>query len=209
MLRSIYHFIKFNLNFRHYKEYQFSTFNVLKPLPPDAIHKLILLLHYFEALKSLHIRISDGTLLGIVRDGCLIKHDNDIDFDLLWSKEAEKDIVNLAKSKKWKLIRKVVYHGRIQQLAFYDENEVIFDFIFWVADERFCINFSEPGCYRVMPATFLVELTEKEINGMRYKIPLEIDSWLIYRYGKNWNVPQTEKGDWKLDCGDIGLAWWI
>ena len=87
-------------------------------------------------------------------------------------------------------------------------DEVIFGFIFWVSDEHFCINFSEPGCYRVMPSTCLTNLQDKEINGVCYKIPVKIEEWLVYRYGSDWNVPQFEKGDWKLDCGDIGLAWW-
>lgn len=209
MLRKIYHFLRFNLNLSYFREYQFCTFDLLKPLPSNALNKLNLLLESDDHFESLQIRVSDGTLLGLIRDGCLIKHDNDIDFDVIWSRRAEKQIFKLAKSKKWTLIRKVVFRGRIQQLAYYDEDEVIFDFIFWVSDERFCINFSEPLCYRVMPSFFLNDLIEKDINGVRYKIPVKIEEWLIYRYGSDWNVPQFEKGDWKLDCGDIGHAWWM
>ena len=205
----MYHFLKFILNLRSFREYQFCTFDLLKPLPSNALDKLNFLLDADVHFESLQIRVSDGTLLGLVRDGCLIKHDNDIDFDVIWSKSAEKKISKLAKLKKWTLIRKVVFHGRIQQLAYYDQDEVIFDFIFWVADERFCINFSEPGCYRVMPSAFLTNLKDKEINGVCYQIPEKIEEWLIYRYGSDWKVPQFEKGDWKLDCGDIGLAWWM
>lgn len=209
MLRRIYHFLKFTLNPRGFKEYQYCTFDLRKPLPSSALAKLNKLLESEEHFRRLDIRVSDGTLLGLARDSCLIQHDNDIDFDVIWSERAEKQIIGLAKSKKWTLIRKVVFRGRIQQLAYHDEDKVIFDFIFWVADERFCINFSEPLCYRVMPSSFLHDLIEKEINGVRYKIPRQIEDWLIYRYGSDWNVPQSEKGDWKLDCGDIGHAWWM
>jgi hypothetical protein len=205
----MYHFLKFLLNLRSFREYQFCTFDLLKPLPSNALDKLNSLLESEDHFRPLQIRVSDGTLLGLARDSCLIKHDNDIDFDVVWSKSAEKVIHQLAKSKNWTLIRKVVFHGRIQQLAYYDQDEVIFDFIFWVADKRFCINFSEPGCYRVMPSSFLNDLMEKEINGVCYKIPVKIEEWLVYRYGSDWNVPQLQKGDWKLDCGDIGNAWWM
>ena len=102
----------------------------MKPLHSSAGDKLKDLLRYFENCSDIVVRISDGSLLGILRDGKLIEHDNDIDFDLIWSKRSEKIIKKLSQDKNWKLIRKVKYKGRIQQLSYYDDLEIIYDFIF-------------------------------------------------------------------------------
>ena len=99
----------------------------------------------FEKIENLNVRVSDGTLLGILREKKLIDHDNDIDFDVEWNEEAEKNIKLIAKKYNWKMIRKVFYNHKVQQLTYFDSEEVIFDFIFWMTDERFAISFCEPG----------------------------------------------------------------
>ena len=97
----------------------------------------------------------------------------------------------------------------MQQLTYFDEEKVIFDFIFWSTDARFAINFSEPGHFRVMHSKYLLDLVKKNIGEFNYLIPRDSEEWLIYRYGKNWNIPQLSKKDWKDDCGDLGRAWWL
>jgi hypothetical protein len=179
------------------------------PLPPNTLNKLHKILDKTKLKKSLLLRVSDGTLLGLVRDEALIPHDNDVDFDVVWSKKSVDDVRSIAKSEDWRLIREVKYCGRIQQLAYHDVDGAIFDFIFWAVDERFSINFSEPHAYRVMPSKFLTELVSSDVRGFEYDVPDSLDDWLVYRYGLNWEVPQSAKGDWKLDCGDLAKAWWI
>ena len=208
-LKFFYHSLRYYLNFKSYKEYQLSPINILKPLNNLAIERLNNLLIYFKSCPEIVIRISDGSLLGILRDGKLIEHDNDIDFDIVWSKNSLKLIKNLSVKKRWKLIRQVSYKGRIQQLTYYDDLEIIYDFIFWSIDERFAINFSEPHFFRIMDIKFLTRLKEENINGFNYLVPWDKLEWLNYRYGKNWNIPEDEKKDWKIDCGDLGKAWWI
>ena len=163
----------------------------------------------FEKIENLNVRVSDGTLLGILREKKLIDHDNDIDFDVEWNEEAEQNIKLIAKKYNWKMIRKVFYNHKVQQLTYFDSEEVIFDFIFWSTDERFAINFSEPGHFRIMESRFLINLVNKEVDNFSFLVPFNYDEWLIYRYGKDWNIPKKTKGDWKDDCGDLGKAWWI
>ena len=208
-LKSFIHYFVFLLNFKDFKEYQFSPFNIFKPLHRSSLKRLKNLLLYFENFTEIKIRISDGSLLGILRDGKLIEHDNDIDFDLIWSKKSETLIQQASRHHGWKLIRKVKYKGRIQQLTYYDDLEIIYDFIFWSLDERFAINFSEPNCFRIMSEKFLTDLIKENVEGFEYLVPKDKFEWLDYRYGENWNIPETKKKDWKIDCGDIGKAWWI
>ena len=208
-LKSLIHYSVFLLNPRDFKEYQFAPFNIFKPLHSSSVERLKDLLVYFENFSDLKIRISDGSLLGILREGKLIEHDNDIDFDLIWSKKSEILIQQASKDFGWKLIRKVKYKGRIQQLSYYDDLEIIYDFIFWSLDERFAINFCEPNCFRIMSEKFLTDLIKENVEGFEYRVPKEKFEWLDYRYGKNWNIPESKKNDWKIDCGELGKAWWL
>lgn len=208
-LRFIYHLSKFKLNFFEYKEFQYAPFDILKPLPLNSEKKLKIILNLFDKSSDLVLRLSDGSLLGLLRDGNLIKHDNDIDFDVLWSKNSVKIIENIAKDLEWSSMRKVSYKKRIQQLTYYDEERIIYDFIFWSLDDRFAINFSEPKYFRIMNKKFLTKMVKENINGFNYFVPKDKKEWLEFRYGRNWNIPQTKKGDWKKDCGDLGKAWWI
>ena len=208
-LKTLYHKLKYFINLNPYKEYQYSPINIFKPLPNEAIEKLKIVLKDFEKIENLNVRVSDGTLLGILREKKLIDHDNDIDFDVEWNEEAEKNIKLNAKKYNWKMIRKVFYNHKVQQLTYFDSEEVIFDFIFWMTDERFAISFCEPGFYRVMEAKYLKDLKKFVLNQSVFLIPEDEIGWLKFRYGENWNVPQSTKKDWKDDCGDLGVAWWL
>ena len=105
--------------------------------------------------------------------------------------------------------RKVLYHSRIQQIMFYDDDYEIFDFIMWSSDERFSINFSEPKCYRIMPVEFLKDLQLTEFEGEYFSIPKRCNDWAEYRYGSTWKAPETKKRHFSETCGDIGNAWWL
>lgn len=149
-------------------------------------------------------RISDGTLLGIVRDKKIIGHDNDFDFDVSYEPEAIDRIMSYASDKNWKLGCKVMYRRKIQQLCFYDEDAFIYDFIIWHPGLRFYMNYHEPKHFRIMEKKYLGEFDLIYLdNGMKFRVPKDVQTYLVYRYGTSWNVPQTEKGDWQDDCGDL------
>jgi len=185
-------------------------FDIMKPLPPSAELKLNLVLNELQN-EIKHFRISDGTLLGLFRDERLIPHDNDFDFDVEFNSGNIKKIYQLAYQQEWTLGRHVKYHGRTQQLTFYDKECVIFDFIFWHTDSMFAINFSEPTKFRIMPQKYLINLKSKYYKkiGTVVNIPADAESWAEYRYGPSWNIPENQKGDWTETCGDLGHAWWL
>ena len=186
------------------------NFDIMKPLPPSASSKLKIAIEELQN-EIKHFRISDGTLLGIYRDGKLIAHDNDFDFDLEYSDDNLKKIKKLAHTQSWTLGRHVKYDGITQQLTYYDTEYVLFDFIFWRSDDLFSINFSEPNKFRIMPRDFLHNLKLEYFSeiGTQVNLPTNTVDWVVYRYGHSWNVPETSKGDWTETCGDLGHAWWI
>ena len=40
-------------------------------------------------------------------------------------------------------------------------------------------------------------------RGKQYPMPGAIEEWLEMRYGNDWRVPKTYKGDWKEECFDM------
>lgn len=185
-------------------------FDIMQPLPEDATEKLKIVLEHFQKEIS-NFRVSDGTLLGIYRDGKLIRHDNDFDFDVEFSVQNVRRVQSFARKQSWTLGRHVKFHGETQQLSYFDSDKVIHDFIFWRCDGRFSINFSEPSKYRVMPEYFLTNLKEEFVGtvGVNVNLPLDVIDWAVFRYGEAWKVPEIQKGDWTETCGDLGHAWWL
>ena len=203
-------FFIFSTSQRKQKWFHDFNFDIMKPLPVSAPSKLQLVLNILQS-EIRHFRISDGTLLGLFRDKRLIPHDNDIDFDVEYDLHNERKIKNLARHQNWILGRHVKYHGKTQQLTYYDEECVIFDFIFWHTDDLFAINFSEPNKFRIMPKRYIRDLGQTYFDeiGTEVNIPNDSESWAAYRYGPSWYVPENRKGDWTETCGDLGNAWWI
>jgi hypothetical protein len=200
------HRIIFALNPRESKVFQWVPFDIKKSLPKSAFSKMMVVMNYLLAM-NVNLRPSDGTLLGILRDRQLIEHDNDVDFDVIHSLEAVDAIREFFSKKEYKKCREVIYRGRVQQLTFYDSEHVIYDFIFWFYDGHYGINFSEPGYLRIMPKEFIFDLTYLLIENNRIPVPSNSEGWLNFRYGKSWATPQSEKKDWKDDCGDLVKLW--
>ena len=164
-----------------------------------------------EALDSEKIvaRPSDGTLLGLIRNADIIPHDNDFDYDVVYDEKHIRSISKIAHKKKWKLGRKVCYKGKPQQLCFYDDDEFIYDFIIWHPGIRFYVNFSEPKHFRIMEKKYLDDLINIKIGDKTtFRVPRRSKEYLEYRYGPDWEVPQSQKGRWQDDCGDMELMTW-
>lgn len=156
-------------------------------------------------LKSCNFsyRLTDGTALGLYREGGFIKHDDDIDIDIL--NPTAKQIQELLTQIDMKIGREVYYNKKLQQIAFYDNEGFIFDLVFWYEDDSLIYNYCERNYERVQDAKFFQENTMEfiEFKGSKYPIPTPIEEWLEMRYGEDWKIPKTYKGDWKEECFDM------
>jgi hypothetical protein len=189
---------------RDFVEYHSFPFNTLKKMPKGSEIVMEQCCNILESTDIIY-RLADGTALGLYREGEFIPHDNDIDVEVLGDAQLER-IVQLFINSGMRLGRKVIYKGRIQQLIFYTESHTIFDIVVWhKLDDYTILNYSERGYRRSQDIKFFKKenLDSISFRGKQYPIPGAIEEWLEMRYGNDWRVPKTYKGDWKEECFDM------
>lgn len=131
--------------------------------------------------------LSEGTALGIHRDGNLIPWDDDVDV-YIWEKDKHfmyKTILpEILKSKKFDLIKGnnhiiCLFHRQYNErldIAVFQENG------YCDAGETDCLKSKE----------FLKEFYEKEIDGEIYRLPKQ-DEYYSFLYGPNWKLPDKNR----------------
>lgn len=190
---------------RGYHDYFEFPFDVNKPMPKRGN---IVMHECCEALEKSNIKyyITDGTALGLYRQNGFIPHDNDIDVDLDGD-SCDFELIEriFTDELKMTLGRKVIYKGKIQQLIFYTDDEIIFDMVYWRKDNishKYKVYFPEsPAC--VLDSKYFGDAYWYLFEGKKYPLHAPIEEWLVDRYGLDWEVPKTEKGDWREDCNDF------
>jgi phosphorylcholine metabolism protein LicD len=187
---------------------EFSEFNSFpfNPELPLSDNKLNTLLECVKILKEnkIHFRLTDGTILGIYRDHKLIEHDNDIDVDVIaYDRNVVDNLIYEFLKKKYTIGRIVFYKNKIQQIVFFNKNKDIFDILFWWEKENVLYNYSERGFVRSQEIIYFKNLSKINFLGEEMPAPSQLEKWLELRYGKDWRIPKTSKGDWKLECFDM------
>lgn len=185
---------------RGFTDYLNIPFDGHKPMPSSGN---IVLRKCCEALESIGVKyqVTDGTALGFYREGGFIPYDTDLDIDILANGVDIKAIQELFENKLHMTIgRKMSYKGKIQQLAYYDVNEVIFDMIFWYQNGENCyMRYPEsPLC--ILKTKYFENSYMYEFEGKKYPLHAPIEEWLVDRYGKDWKIPKKYEGDWRDDC---------
>lgn len=178
-----------------YTDYFNFPFNTTNPLPDNAVE---VMQKGCELLDKLGIKycLADGTLLGVIRDNKLISHDTDIDICILHPVNTKKIIKAFLKNG-FKVGRHARALGKTQQLAFYSENNVIFDILFYTKINNTVYNFCEKDFYFQHHFHHYKDFIPYEFNNYTYYIPSDTDKWLETTYG-NWKTPRTSKpADWR------------
>jgi phosphorylcholine metabolism protein LicD len=189
--------------FREFNSFLVNNNGILSIDAPIDLEKCCIMI---ESLQ-LNYRLTDGTILGIYRDGRLIPHDNDIDVDVLVSENLDTDkIHSLFFLNNFRLGRKVYYKGNIQQLAYFNKTtNDIFDMIFWYPEGNRVVNYSERNFERSQDIKYFNLNCQVQFQGRSYPAPAPLEEWLVMRYGKDWRVPKTFKSDWKEECFDMKM----
>lgn len=147
--------------------------------------------------------VDAGTLIGIYRDGKLLKRDMDVDMGVkINSQEDILKIRELFKSNGFKLniIFETPSNGVIQDA--FDYNGIRVDMSYFVTNQNNDI------CYILYDDNKIAKMTFSKIentSSFKYKnqtvnIPIDSDLYLEERYGKTWRKPDPYFKYWEAPC---------
>lgn len=150
-----------------------------------------------------------GTLLGIVREGCLLKHDIDIDLAVVVNSEEDKLKIKelFAANGIIEKYRYTVDDIGIVEQSFYCRN-VKFDINYYYTegDNDVCFliytdpqkDYSDEQLDVVKLVCPHIAKTEKMLfQGIEINAPQNPEQYLAIRYGENWRIPDKKYIYWK------------
>jgi hypothetical protein len=129
---------------------------------------------------------SEGTALGLYRDGDLIDWDDDVDIAMeedQYNKFVKKCLPELVNKNYY-----LLHAGQILQLLSFVKNGQLID-VDNVKKGQKCISKYYQMCDELLP--HIQKITEKEWRGRKFPVPEE--SYYVYLYGKNWRIPRKTK----------------
>ena len=153
------------------------------PKPINFIKSTNNLLNVKEVLDKNKVKFGliYGTLLGSVREGNFIVHDEDVDLFILDEDKyvlfnSLHDLLNIG----FKVCR---YDDKL--LSIIRDDEYI-DFYFF---RKFLIFFRKSSAGLTYKASFLEETKSQLFLGATFQVPKETESFLKVLYGVNWKIP--------------------
>lgn len=136
-----------------------------------------------------------GSLLGVVRGGAMLPHDDDIDFAYLSDASDPADLALESYDMERKLVAAgwtVVRHSlaHLEVVCFDDIGEIdhyIDVFTGFIRDGLYCQPFALRG--PEVTREDLVPTQTMSVNGFDLPAPAHPEAWLRYAYGENWRIP--------------------
>ena len=187
---------------KKYVVYHLFPFNTIKvTLKDEDVEELHQICEMMDR-HGINYRLTDGLALGLYREHHFIRHDNDFDFDLIDFDSIEV-LKEEMKQRGYKVGRVVYYLGQIQQIVFYNKNRLIVDFSIWYREGDAIKHYGEEHYVRIQELKHFETLTDYQCYGYTFKLPGDMEDWLKKRFGDDWRIPKTYKGDWKQDCLDL------
>lgn len=141
------------------------------------------------------VYIVGGTLLGIVRDGALMAHDDDVDLAFYCRAENPIDVGLASYEMERALLKRghtVVRHSLAHlEIEFFNEDgepdHYVDIFTGFFHEGLYCQPFALRGPEVV--ASDLVPVRSYEVDGVELPGPPNPQAWLNYAYGSSWRVP--------------------
>ena len=154
-------------------------------LEKKRIQDLYKITKCLENLEIHHI-ISDGALLGFVRDKNLIKWDGDVEISMRYL-DFKRNLINIIESLENLKI------GRVKINNSYENPKLTINQLnFKYTLQAFHYSKDKKIIFRKMykyPAKYLNEISIIKIMGFNFFIPKNAEDLLELQYGKNWRIP--------------------
>ena len=185
-------------------DYFYFPFDHNQPLPKTSLRSCYLPVINFLNKTDIQYFVTDGSLLGLFRDSCLIPHDNDFDIAL-----NDHDSI-------FKIGMYCITHGwipgrvlfslktfRFVQVIFF-KNKSILDFCIWTKNhDHMQLSVPEVRGLRSQPSYYYSHCYFYNVEDIKFKTHPDPQSWLELHYGSTWDIPKHYKGDWREDTSDI------
>lgn len=147
-----------------------------------------------------------GTLLGFIREGDFIKHDNDIDLAVAPGYDPKVMAKILVEKYGFKFGQALSYHGKVTEFSI-EHNGLSIDFFFfencedkirvsayfWKSTEAYTDPRQNNVQYVYHPR--IESFKYIDIKGVKVKVPTNSEDFLYYEYGKSWNIPDPSYVD--------------
>ena len=147
--------------------------------------------------------VDAGTLIGIYRDGHLLKRDMDVDMGVVT--KTQEDVLKIRQylidnGFELKLVFSTPKNGYIQDAFDYDGIRV--DMCYFIEED------DTTACYVLYEGNRIIKMTFSRIKSTKsfkysnhsVKIPVDSEKYLEERYGKNWRTPDPFFKYWEGPC---------
>ncbi|CED70313.1 putative phosphorylcholine metabolizing protein [Aliivibrio wodanis] len=133
--------------------------------------------------------ISSGTLLGIVRDGQFIGHDDDVDICYISQVETEEEVLS-ERIRLMEFLKTKGFNTAFSGIAHYwchTPKGINLDIFTGFTEEGFCSM--NPIGRREVKAEDVLPLQKIQSNGVELYLPRNPEPLLVLNYGPNWKTP--------------------
>jgi hypothetical protein len=134
--------------------------------------------------------VTYGTLLGFVREGDFIAHDDDIDLAVLGGPKAE--IIAAAMAARGLILvrEEIAPHGPVKQ--WFALGDMLIDLFFVYREGEDWVDHSRVGSRSLARNHHPpVRIVTRRLGGLDLPVPEDCEGYLIRMYGRNWRTPAT------------------
>lgn len=176
-------------------DYEGCPYNTNKPIKMTINDRFKFLCEVKDVLDKAGIEfwVDFGTLLGFYRQGDFLETDPDIDIGV--KREYQDKVISIASelSKIGKVVTRVdVGEPGTNYLAGYKiyRDDLWLDIaFFWECDGKYVLPISEHPKVMTFDKRFYDDLVDIEIRGLKFKMPKDIEEYMVLHYGEDWRRP--------------------